>query len=99
MSNTSLDNIQLPKDMDYVFNKTTRKIDEILKEAPIKIVDGNIICCGEQEDSFLWFDYYGEYRGGCMWVNEKLETWAKENFGKYAYWEWENNSRLSLCID
>lgn len=99
MSTLSLDNITLPKTMSLTYVKSKRDWVESEDEAPIKIIDNKIVCLGDLENSVLWFDYYGEFRGESMWINEKLEAWAKANFGKNAYWEWENISLLSLCID
>lgn len=65
-------------------------------EAPLFIRDNQIICCGGHNGSSLFMDYYGEYRGGISFVSEKLEQWARENFGESAFWEWENPECLCL---
>jgi len=59
--------------------------------------DGQIFCNVECEDGITFADYYGEFRDECTWISEVLETWATENFGKLAYWEWENTGLLCLC--
>lgn len=99
MITISLDNLKLPETEDMVFNKTTKEYEDVLKPAPIIIRDNTIICSGDTDISYLWLDYYGEYRGGYPWINPKLEAWAKENFGENAYWEWESPGAISLCIN
>jgi hypothetical protein len=55
--------------------------------------DGKIYLSTERENSYLFADYYGEYRGGYPWVSEFAENYAKSLGG---YWEWENPGCLVL---
>lgn len=55
--------------------------------------DGRIVLSAEDETSFYFADYYGEFRGGYPWVNPKLESWAKE---RGCFWEWINPGALTL---
>ena len=52
-----------------------------------------IVLSAEHENSYLFADYYGEFRGGYPWVNPALESWASE---RGFYWEWQNPGALSL---
>jgi len=52
-----------------------------------------IVLSAEDENSYLFADYYGEFRGGYPWVNPALESWARE---RGFYWEWQNPGALSL---
>ena len=72
--------------------------------APIFEKDGNIYCHSEDgpkaEGAIFFSDYYGEFRnnGGCTWINEDMEKWAKKHYGKNAHWEWENRGLLCLSL-
>ena len=48
---------------------------------------------GEMEDSYLWIDYYGEFRGGYPYINEDLEKVLSKH-GLFA--EWENAAIVSV---
>jgi hypothetical protein len=65
-------------------------------KAPIFERDGQVLCALDTGDGYLFADYDGEYRTDWPWINPILEDWAKENFGKGSYWEWENSGCLSL---
>jgi thiol-disulfide isomerase/thioredoxin len=51
--------------------------------------DGHLFVSTEAGDFAA--DYYGEYCGGCPWINEELEAWAKKAGG---YWEWQNPAAI-----
>jgi hypothetical protein len=40
----------------------------------------------EEEDSYKWLDYWGEYRGNCVWVNEEIEN-VLDKYDLFAEWE------------
>lgn len=96
----SLENIQLPTEINPCasFDREAKEFTEAEVIAPIFERDGNIYCKAVDEEGSFFADYYGEFRGNLPWVSEKLETWAKENFGEGAYWEWENPEELCLAI-
>lgn len=49
----------------------------------------------EEPDSWLWLDYYGEYRDGCVWVSPDLES-RVEAAGYYVEWE---NPGCALVVE
>lgn len=51
---------------------------------PHSFVRDGLLCIATDYDDHAG-DYYGEYRGGCPHINEKLMAWAKEHNG---YFEW-----------
>ncbi len=53
-----------------------------------------IMLSAEHENSYLFADYYGDYRGGFPWVHPALEAWAKKHG---FFWEWQNPGALMLC--
>jgi hypothetical protein len=69
------------------WNKDRKEHDDVPRHPPIFERDDNVYISAESEYSYLFADYYGEYRGGYAWINPDLEKVA-ENFG--GYWEWEN---------
>ena len=67
------------------------------KEAnlPVWITDDKeLIVSAESENSQLFVDYYGEFRGGYPFIHEKLEEIAEEFDG---YWEWKNPGSISFA--
>lgn len=65
-----------------------------IRKRPRGFVDkgtGLLCVSGEEGDGFV--DYYGEFRGGCPYINPKLEQWAKE---RGCYWEWRDAG--SICL-
>ncbi|MBM25906.1 MAG: hypothetical protein CL760_09515 [Chloroflexi bacterium] len=99
MKKLSLENIELPTGPDFNFNPKTKELIESTQTAPIRLVDGTIVCGDNSGNNQYWFDYYGELQHGCTWIREDLEKWAIDNFGKNSYWEWENPEMLSLVVD
>ena len=53
--------------------------------------DGKLFVSAEHGDGAA--DYYGDFRGGCAWINPKLEKLA-EKWG--LYWEWQNPGCIYL---
>lgn len=49
----------------------------------------------EREISYMFADYYGEFRGGYAWIHPDIEKWAQNNHG---YWEWENASNIAFYV-
>jgi hypothetical protein len=47
----------------------------------------------DQPQSYLFLDYYGEYRGGYSWIHPDLIKWAEDHKG---YWEWQNPSNIAF---
>lgn len=100
MVKSKLLNIELP-----VINDTVGEYDLKLKEfVPCirkpKIIerDDEIVLIAEDIGGLHFADYYGELHE-YSWINPLLDEWAVENFGKDAFWEWENPSVLVLNID
>lgn len=56
------------------------------------IRDGFLYISTEHDDNAG--DYYGESRGGCSWVNPKLEDWAARHG---TYWEWLDCGTIVLA--
>jgi hypothetical protein len=48
---------------------------------------------GEDEESYLWVDYYGEFRGGDSYVSPKIERILERHNLEY---DWENPG--CICI-
>lgn len=80
------------------FDKATKSFIGKDIVAPVFERDGQIFCDSECENAALFSDYHGEFHGGYAWVNPILEDWAKKEYGKDAYWEWENAGLLCLAI-
>tara|TARA_R110002074_G_scaffold72018_1_gene166070 strand:+ start:1475 stop:1720 length:246 start_codon:yes stop_codon:yes gene_type:complete len=55
---------------------------------------GECLVSAEEGDGAA--DYYGEFRGGYPYVNEKLEAKAKKLGG---FWEWENPGVIVFYAD
>lgn len=47
----------------------------------------------EDENSYLWLDYYGEFRGGYPFVHEDVEQILNEN---NLFAEWENPGCMTV---
>lgn len=79
---------------DFAWNKDTQEHDEVERHVPFtKADDGQIYISAEHEVSYLFADYYGEFRGGYPWINPKLEEGLKAiGFGYYL--EWVNPGQL-----
>jgi hypothetical protein len=52
-----------------------------------------IMLSTEESESYLFADYYGDYRGGYPWIHPALEAWAK---ARGFYWEWVNPAVAAL---
>lgn len=77
---------------------TEKDIDGNVINAPVFIGEddrGNsrLVLSAENETSFYFADYYGEFRDGYPWVNPALEAWAKD---RGYFWEWMNPGALAL---
>jgi len=57
--------------------------------------NGVMICVSAEEGDGV-ADYYGEFRGGDMWIDPRLEAWAEKHG---AYWEWYNPGRIDCFIE
>ncbi len=53
-----------------------------------------VMLSAEESNSYLFADYYGDYRGGCPWIHPALEAWAK---AQGFYWEWVNPGVVALA--
>ena len=63
---------------------------------PTFIKDGVLHVSSEENNSSSWLDYHGEFRGGCAWINEDLEKFAKEHG---CLWQWVNPACIALYED
>jgi hypothetical protein len=52
-----------------------------------------VMLSAEESESYLFADYYGEFRGGYPWIHPALEAWAKD---RGFYWEWVNPGVVAL---
>ena len=58
--------------------------------------DPYFMVSGEDENSWEWVDYYGEYRGNYPWVSERLE----KVLIKYdLHYEWMNPGTIGVYED
>jgi len=53
--------------------------------------DGTIIDQIDMEDVAI--DYYGDYRGGYPWIDERLEKLATK---EKMHWEWDNPAVITM---
>lgn len=60
---------------------------------PTAWVDEDGLLNVSAEDGKDLADYYGEFRGGCPWVEPNLVKWAE---ARGAYWEWQNPGAIVL---
>lgn len=67
------------------------KYEMIEKSVRAFIRDGVLIVSAEDGPNAA--DYYGEYRGGCPWINPKLEAWAEKHG---CFWEWRDPGSIAL---
>ncbi len=61
---------------------------------PLLERDDGVFVSAEHENSWYFADYYGEFRGGSMWINPDLEK-GLSAFGFFL--EWVNPGLLRLC--
>jgi len=94
-----LKTLTLPTAIEPCFSFDKVKKEFIEKEVTAKITEKNgvIYCCSDSPFSDLFSSYECEIRGR-NWISEDLDKWAIDNFGKGAYWEWENATKLCLVI-
>lgn len=73
--------------------KTLDKVFEQVKGLGFHPImrDGTLFVSAEHGDDAA--DYYGEFRGGYPFINQKLEKLAEKFKG---YWEWENPGAIGL---
>lgn len=89
---------QLKADLDTLTTKSIGprpNYDEIEVNPPSFIANGILHVDGEREHGVCWLDYYGEFRGGGMWINPELEQWATKHGG---FWEWKDPGSISFHI-
>lgn len=64
------------------------------RHVPVIERGDGIIVSAEDEQSYLFADYYGEYHGGLPYVNPDLEA-GLAKLGMFL--EWENPGALRVC--
>ncbi len=79
---------------DLKWNKKTRDFDPVPVSPTIIERDSLIIVSAE--DGGFFADYYGEFRGGVMWIRPDLEYIADAHG---LVWEWENPGCISLYLE
>jgi len=77
--------------VDVVWNEDKTDLVDVYGKPHAFIRDDMLFVSGEHGDGAC--DYYGEYRGGCAWINPILEKFAADN---KCYWEWENAGCIVL---
>ncbi len=83
------------------WNKTTAEFDPLT--ITVKFTqneDGLFVTLCDDYSSNL-ANYYGqneEFGDGIPWICEELQQWAKDNYGKDAFWDWENPEMISLSL-
>ncbi len=75
----------LPQIKSLQWDRTKKDLIETTAPVHSFIQDGVLKVSAEHGDGAA--DYYGEFRGGDMYINPALESWAK---AKGGYWEWQN---------
>lgn len=63
------------------------------RHVPLILRDDETLVSAESTYSFMFADYYGEFRGGYPWINPELEAGLKK-LG--CFLEWQNPGCLSL---
>lgn len=69
-------------------------IEEVERHVPTFENDEGFFVSGEHEHSYMFVDYYGEFRGGYPWINSKIES-GLATLGFFL--EWKNPGCLTLC--
>ena len=72
----------------------TDTIEETEVNVPVIENDDGVFVSAEHENSYMFADYYGEFRGGYPWVNPDLEN-GLAALGWFL--EWNNPGCLTLC--
>ena len=81
------------KALKAINSAALKDLDGNITEPDTIQVDGKLLISAEHENSYLFVDYYGEYRGGYPWVLPKLvEALEKAGFS----YEWENPGAISI---
>lgn len=55
---------------------------------------GELCISAEHESSWLFLDYYGEYRGGYPYIAPELDAWAAKHG---AFWDWLHPGAIVLA--
>lgn len=91
---TTLTPEELPLIKTYEWDRQLEDLREVDKRPVGFVRDGRLYVSGEEGDGFI--DYYGEFRGGDLYIHPALVAWAEQHGG---YWEWENAGCIFFVED